>query len=652
MVKIKLLKISEADITEIDAIKHQMIEVPQATARANYATISKFVKTHDFSHHPEYYTELLFLLGEYNGRNEYVPEAQDIFQAIISFARKHNLPDDLMRAQANYAITKAQCGHFHEAIEVWNTILEGDCPLLVRLNLLTNISVGYGTLGELNKAIEYAFTALALAEENQLPQEKISPLINLGSAYEKQGDYEKALGTWREAYELSIRHKLIRRAYDCCSNLSMACNAMGDTHQAMNYAELCLNIGKDYINELELATPYNNIGNIHESKGDLDEALKYYQMAKELYDKRFDQMASANCQTNLASVYIKKGAYEQAFEQLESADLLAKRLNIPQLHSHICELFADAYSQLHRYQEAFAYQKELCNILSRSLEEKTLNSITITEADFYRNKIEKQAEQYRQQNLELTKKNKIIGTRTRELKQSNSHLKNNVEILNWIISVITHDVRAPLANISRAVGMMLEGSFSEDEKEELLHDIKNTSLNLYNLINGMLDGIRLQRRSANAELKLQKLDVVPVLNSLVHMYKPIARHKFIHLEFSSELPIMPSVFDADLLKIVIRNLLDNSIKYTPEKGSIKLTASYEADLLHICIIDNGIGMNAQELRQILGGRKLTRMGETAKEGIGLGLSLSHTSLKKMKARLHIESKPSQGTKITVLLPRA
>lgn len=650
MNKIKLHRISEVEINELSCIKDKLINVPQTEARINYARISELLDTRDFRLHKDLYVELLFTLGEFNGRTENIPTAQDIFQRIAMYCKRYKLSNHELRAKANFAITKAQCGYYHEAIDVWNSILEQDCPLKTRLNLLNNISVGYGILGEYNKAIDYAFLTIELVEANNLPEHKISPLINLGSAYGKLGDNEKALSTWMEAYNLAIQHGQIRRACECCNNLSLAFIALDKPDEAMDYANKCLLMGNDVYIEHEFANPYNNIGFINETIGNLEEALKYYLMALDIFTKGVDKLSLANCMVNIASVFLKKKDYDAVIEYLSKADALDLAHSVPQIINRGYALFAETYAERGDYELAYMYQKRLIDSLNKNIDEVSQNSISKKEAEYYLKKIENQGEQYRRQNEELKKKNRVIKKKTRELTKSNRNLTDSLELLNRVISVISHDLRAPLSNVAKVTEYILDGTFKGKDANECITDIHNSSMRMFELTDELLDGIRLQNRSIDADTFVDSQNVIPILNSIVSIYKPIAKHKFIKLDFKAAKTEMYARVDIDLLKIVIRNLLNNAVKFTSEKGKITLNASYDHNQISLIIEDNGIGMNSTELKRIMKGRPLQRISNNSDHGMGLGLNLCKDALKKMNAKMSIESAPAKGTKVTILLP--
>jgi signal transduction histidine kinase len=506
-------------------------------------------------------------------------------------------------------------------------------------------------LGEINRSIDYALRTIDFAESHDLFKDNISPLINLGSGYEKRGEYQKAVETWEQGYQIAMEHNQIRNACDSCINLSMGYNALGETTKALEYAEQALSIHKKHFPEQDLGKHLNNIGLIHETAGDLDTALDYYKQAIESFEGGFDQISRANCLINIASIHVKTGHWETALTCLNPAREINAELQIPSLTLKLHGLYAEVYAGLGQHEKAYSHQKQLSEHLHKSLDEKTANSISRMEADYYRKKIEIQAEQYRKQNIELRKRNRTIKGHTRILEKKNSELADTVEMLNWDVSVITHDVRAPLAHISQVLKMIVDGAFPDNEIPSLLQALYDSSSKTYNLIDEILDGIRLQRQRLDSGIDILELDVVPILQSLVSVYKPIALQKNIKLESSFTESVMPAKIDISLIKIVIRNLLNNSIKFTPDYGYVNLSAEYQDGFLVITIKDSGKGLTKTERRNLLKRDSVNLTKNTWIKGIGLGFTLCQQSLKKMNGKITIDSVPGEGTTFRISLPR-
>ena len=164
----------------------------------------------------------------------------------------------------------------------------------------------------------------------------------------------------------------------------------------------------------------------------------------------------------------------------------------------------------------------------------------------------------------------------------------------------------------------------------------------------MLDGIRLKRHAMDFNIKIDSQNIVPILNSVMEIYQPMASQKKISLSFSAQDPKIYAIVDGDLLKILVRNLLNNAMKFTDVDGSVSITASTAENKVRIEISDNGIGMNATALDNLRKGKGIKR--NSGDGSIGLGLVLCQDALKRMKGTLRVDSTQGEGTRIVILLP--
>ena len=105
------------------------------------------------------------------------------------------------------------------------------------------------------------------------------------------------------------------------------------------------------------------------------------------------------------------------------------------------------------------------------------------------------------------------------------------------------------------------------------------------------------------------------------------------------------------MNIVVRNLVSNSIKFTPRKGSITIKAHQEGKVIRLSVIDTGVGINPDILKQFLTqGRLGSSSGTESEIGTGLGLQLVKDLVEKNGGNLHIESKTNEGSIFTFTLP--
>ncbi len=651
--KKKLQPISPEEIAELSELRDNLINMPLEQAEKAALRMQHIIKTRSFAKDIKIYTSTLFVLAEYSARNGKYEQSTDIFKQLLSLAESHKLPDDKLRAKANLAIIQAQTGHLREALEVWEEILQMEEDPVRRIDLINNICMAYGCLEDYESAIKYGYQVLDIADENNLEKMKVSPLINLGTAYHYMEDHKKALIHWEQSLHLIKKYDLKNQLCSVMNNISLAYNSLHKKDKSLEYAFECLRLREEnHTTDYGKASPLNNIGFIYETAGENDKALEYYEQALQSYGQTPPEPQMVNIVLNQASIFLKQGKHDQSLAKLKEAQDFAKGMDTPVLNIRLTKLYSDVYAAMQDFEKAYKYQSEFREILEKKLDQQSKNSISKTEADYYLKKIEKQAQIYKVQNTELKKKNKIIRQTTRDLKESNRTLSGTIEVLNWIIAVITHDVRAPLGNFSRVLSMMLAGDFEPSEHEEILESLKRSSDNVFKLINEMLDGIRLQRRKLGFLAELEIRDIIPILHSIIGIYLPIAQQKSINLQFSHDAEQIKAKIDSDLLKIVVRNLLNNAVKFTPEHGKISLAVTHSETSVQISITDNGIGMSKREvqtLRRGIGPLRASNL-RNGDGGVGLGFNLSRDALKKMKAKLMIDSIPDQGTTIKIQLP--
>ena len=644
--------LAQERIEELKRLAARLENIPYQEGLELARELRQGLAKYEYCIKQEWYIDLLMRLGIFYGQSSMHEEAQRYFSMVLANADENSMQDIILRAKSNLAICEAQLGNYHEAVDIWLNLLKGKPSPFIHQNLLNNISVGYGVLGDYHKSIDYGFQALELALKGEDKSQQLSPLMNLSTAYEKLGDFGKAKNYVEQAIYWAKKTGNKRRECECMNNLSLILNQMGLRKEALEKAEECLRMRNEYFSEMDHSTTYNNIGYILECSHEYEKALEYYAKALELSRDIGNKTYRINTLLNISSIYLIQGRIEDAGQHLDKLEPELLELNVKDLLLRYYEQMGEVCRKQADFETALEYQIKRNDILNQLYLDQMGNSINKSEADYFQKRIEEQAQLYREQNLELKHKNRIIIKNSRELNRSNQSLRDTVETLNWAVSVISHDVRAPLANFNKILAMLLNHEIDPGESEEILHSMLKSSMNVFKLVDEILDGIRLQRRKLDENTNIQMQDIVPYLSQIYLIYQPIAQQKLIKLDFDFEKPEIFATVDGDLLKIVVRNLLNNAIKFTRERGTITLKVRINPDEINITIEDNGIGMHKKELKALMKRNNQLSGTRTDSMGIGLGWILCRDSLKKMKGKMHIDSQWGKGTTISISLPRS
>ncbi|MHB9145498.1 MAG: sensor histidine kinase [Symbiobacteriia bacterium] len=226
---------------------------------------------------------------------------------------------------------------------------------------------------------------------------------------------------------------------------------------------------------------------------------------------------------------------------------------------------------------------------------------------------------------------------------------------------VSHEFRAPLASLRGYLELMLDGTVRTNEQPRVLRVMLDDSLRLGRLVDDLLDLAKLQAHRVS--LRSERVDALDVIDRVLTAFESRAARKSVSLVAdppSSDPDIsLPAVFgDEDRLVQVLTNLIDNALRFTPEHGSIEVSARIEGNSLRLAVSDTGRGIPPEELPHIWERfYKVDRArtpGEYAPEGggTGLGLAIVKEIVTAMDGQVGCASEPGQGSTFWVQLPLA
>ena len=230
-------------------------------------------------------------------------------------------------------------------------------------------------------------------------------------------------------------------------------------------------------------------------------------------------------------------------------------------------------------------------------------------------------------------------------------LKEVDQLKSEFISVASHELRTPLTSIVMSLGMVLDGSagdLSEDQKE-LLGAANEESIRMRELMTNLLDISRIE--SGKVKMELDEVDPEVLINSIANSFNLRAESQGIKMEVDVPKDIKPINADYARLIQVFNNLIGNALRYTPEGGSITITALNKDDFVHFIVADTGAGIPRDSIHKIF--EKFVQIEtDKRKGGAGLGLAVSAEIIKAHGGKIWAESEINKGSKFHFLLPIA
>jgi signal transduction histidine kinase len=218
---------------------------------------------------------------------------------------------------------------------------------------------------------------------------------------------------------------------------------------------------------------------------------------------------------------------------------------------------------------------------------------------------------------------------------------------NKLLSILGHDLKEPLASLQGYLELLAEFDLDEQEQKEMNAQLLSMTRNTSFMLSNILAWTRTQEHRLHADLQI--LNVKEALTHVAELAGSISLKK--EISFRIDLPGHIRVkADAQMLALIIRNLLMNAIKFTHKGGNVWITAVTEADKCIIVVKDNGIGIPDAMQTKMFRMESGSRRGTESEKGTGLGLMLCKEFAEKMGGQLHFTSTPGKGTAFSLTLP--
>jgi PAS domain S-box-containing protein len=237
-----------------------------------------------------------------------------------------------------------------------------------------------------------------------------------------------------------------------------------------------------------------------------------------------------------------------------------------------------------------------------------------------------------------------------KIKNMNKELRETNETKDKFFSIIAHDLRGPLSGLSQILEILVTDyeDMDEDEKMEIVTEAAKASNSTYALIENLLEWSRIQ--SGRLLYEPVKFNLFNLISNVKTLYNQNIKKKAITLQVEVN-PEVTVFADKKMTETIIRNLISNAIKFTPQNGSITVNSEANQNYCTIKVQDAGIGMDEKSVD------KLFRIdvshstpGTGGEAGTGLGLILCKELVEKQGGKIWVESILNEGSSFYFTLP--
>jgi signal transduction histidine kinase len=231
-------------------------------------------------------------------------------------------------------------------------------------------------------------------------------------------------------------------------------------------------------------------------------------------------------------------------------------------------------------------------------------------------------------------------------------LSRSDQLKGEFISTAAHELSTPLASIIGYAELLLQSqegaSIITDKSDEFLNIIIENAEMLSRIIDDLLDISKLEN-GYRLDLQKKPAPIRKVVANVVDHFEQNAPQHLFRLHVSDDLPEMITIDEGRIVQ-VLNNLLSNAVKYSPDGGLVELVATAKPEMLHISVVDHGIGMDEDQLERIYDKFYRANASDTAVHGLGLGMSIVKEIVEAHKGEIRVKSALGEGTQIHFTVP--
>ncbi|WP_221407691.1 tetratricopeptide repeat-containing sensor histidine kinase [Thermoflexibacter ruber] len=551
--------------------------------------------------------------------------------------------------------------------------------------------------GKYAESLEYYYKVIELAEKYNYTERLGYLYQSMGRMNQQQGNYEQAIKYTQQSIVIfkKLNHQL-GLSY-CYLTLGEVYTKIRDYPKAMNFYQQSLSLRQKMNSKEGVGAVYSLIGETLLQQGKYEEALESLRKAETIFLSLQDIRGQITVFNRMARVYTFQKKWENALAYSKKSEQLAQQTGITEIIKDVYTNIIDIYVGKNDYVNAYHYQRMLSeykdSLLDREKEEKNqeiqakyqtdkrLQDIELLKAEnqnqriiiylsfviaflllitgivFYFNIQQRkrhneqllfQKKQIQDTNDKLAQLNKDILAQNVSITQQKEEQEKINHFKDKLFSIISHDLRNPLASLKGALELLNADFLSAQEKNNLIDRLSNDLQATSYLLDNLLNWTRTQMQG----LKIDKTEVnlSSIIEENFNLFRPQAENKKISLQSNIPADIYVTA-DVEMTKLIVRNLIHNAIKYTSFMGTVRVNAFLIDDYVITAVQDTGRGMTKQEQDKLFGIEHFSKQGTSNEKGSGLGLLLVKDFVEKNNGTIWVESIENEGSTFSFTLPR-
>lgn len=580
--------------------------------------------------------------------------------------------------------------------------------LIVMGKSLSDIGFVYDQLDNKNEAIKYYFQALEVLKKVNYIRGINQCYINIGSIYFDMQQYKLAETYYSQCLKSYTDNKDEAGIGYALFTMGSCYQSLGQLPKAMEYLTKSLAIRQKLGDVNGIALVRKALGRTYTGKKQYDLAVATLTTALKTVQGLNNKYEEAAIDIDLADAYLAKKDYDSAkfcaLKSLAICRVIKSKTGV----SESLEKLVAVYKNKHDIPKAFKYQSEYVSIQDSILIEKTLKDVSLAEVSrmrsenaslakdnqlivkkntniaaklhnysntivttsvvlvfailllliLYRRNLEKQAtnklllqqkEEIASINHELETLNEELNTQMELTSAQNAELEKLNGIKNKFFSIISHDLRGPIGTLQSLLSIYHDGDIGKKEFNALLFKLEDTILTTGAFLDNLLEWSKNQLEGML--VKPVNFNLSDYITENIHLCASKIELKKLKVINGITEPAMVYA-DQNMINLVVRNLLSNSIKFCNPEDEISFSIQQKDNRVIMALSDTGPGINEANIDTLFSLEHTLSSGTQGEKGNNLGLILCRDMIIQNQGTIRFETEQGKGTTFWVNLPAA
>jgi len=555
-----------------------------------------------------------------------------------------------------------------------------------------NIGIVYFSNGQLSKALDYYYDGLFIAVKNHYTLLSASLYNDIGVVLQNMEVYPNALDYFKKALAILDKTDDLLALGTINQNIGEIMLAQSNYDKAITYLEKANTIARKQNDKDGLSSVYTDLGLCYAAKNEFGKATSYLDTSLLIGIKYKIVYNQAYALIGFATIYNQQKEYQKAYPYALQGQQLAEKLgNLSiganaalQLNKTYAGLgrITDAYRELNKFiefknglknneniQKLTSYNLELSFAVRQRLQAEqrketdllykqtsraqrltiliflilVIAMIVIT-GIYYSEKKKQQ-----QVNAMLANKNVEVLQQQSDLNQQAAKLNDLNTLKDRLIAILAHDLRAPLSTLKGLFNLLQDESISHEEMLGMVPDVIKKLDYTSDFLDTLLFWINSQME--NFERAVKNFAVKEIVSGETsNYYEPALRKGIMLVDRVGD--NLAACADPDSVRIVVRNLITNAIKFSGKDDKIEVSAVQDKQNILITVKDTGEGMGPEQSRKLFKGKVNSKNGTHNESGTGMGLLFCKDLVEKCNGKIWVTSKPGEGSTFSFTIPAA